>query len=1577
MPIKLYPTENNQVSTTAKSSMMCGDAGDVRLTYRGDDFTAPFADEPFILCSGESMTVAKVGTIDTTNDPNPSTDPTIGYVFYECRPTIEGPDLANILSDCVFNSANFLSDVCAEDGQPHPIELPIADEGIWIFADENVGVFDPVTFTNTGRLNTGFGYEFEDPTDNRDCQPTTFWFAPITLHRLGNFGEPGFEGTPVGSCINVSVDQAFAVTYLNDIEIEVRPPIASLPCRGRFTVRGGLPELNGGDYTDISITLQDDPSVEADLLTPGIENGETATFEVSQSGIYEIVVTDAQGCMSAIATVDMTGCETVAFTAPDVVGRPNQTICTDVTVADFSNILGFDFSIEWDPSIVSFNDLINLNPNLGGDFNTNSANLGVLSVTWQETVDLNNGTTIAPEDSVLFTICFNVIGNDGEVTDLTFTNTNASNSGNGGQEIGLLSNNGSVIISDNSIGVDLTARDISCNGEVDGGFVISVVGGTAPYEVTLVDTLDFNTPLEVIILNQEGETDSIKNQGAGAYAVIVIDSTNPVDIDTVRFEVVEPGLLSGSLNVDPPTCTGTDDAVITVSLARGDSPPVPIPASELANYNFMWAGAPNLPSTARLTDLAPGFYSVTVTDPNGCTFEGNTVVSDPLIQPNATITRATCTTSSNGNGAIEFVPTSPSNGPGDSFTFDLFKINPDGTSSSIVEGILSETFFVGGLNPCPYEYIITDANGCSLRDTLIVDADKELIVEVIDSTNVSCAGGNDAFIEVMARAEGTPAAGAWTFEWTGVPPLEETPTINDDESRAGMLRAGVYTLRVTDSDPAGCEAFVSYNITEPVQLTADDIMTTAETCNNNGGDGTASISVSGGIRPYTFVWEDMVSTTDTIRSDLSAGPYTVTIQDANNCEVEVQLTVGSPTAPAVIIEPDTVTCITDMNGALTANVIPGSAPIASVEWTVGASTITGQTITGLAPGSYVVTVTGTDNCTTIDTGFVFAPESIRFDSLVSENPSCPGFDDGQLRAFLSGGTEPYQYEWRNAGTGDVVGNNAVLAGLVSGDFILEITDANNCATRDTMITLAEPPSILIDTMQTVTVAVSCNSGVPCDGSATIFASYSDGSPGNFNFQWESGETTEGATSSTAVELCQGFQSITITDGEICSILDSVFIDAPEALRLDVNATPVTCFGDTDGTATVFPGGGTPNYTVTWDDATTGDTNQDLSPGTYAVSVVDANSCEFSTNVTIGEPDSLIAQIGADQTRDVTCAGSSDGAIFIVAMGGNDLQEYTYEISPMAGSGDADLVENLPPGDYTITVTDIRGCVDTTSHTVREPEAIEVDNITIPQPLCFNQQTSVIIDPVDVFGGNGGPYSFSVNNFNMQSIENTFPLNVNGLRDSVMISIFDNQLCRYDTTVFVTQPQQVQVVFEQNSIEVQLGDSLRLNPTIIGDFPINDTISGSVVWTPPTALSDSSILNPIIRPLDSEDYTLMVTDINGCTGSGTIFIDVDKDRKVYIPNVFTPNGDGPNDDFRIGTGLGVASINYVRIYDRWGELVFSQEEPLMLGGDSGETRLWDGRLDGQTMNAGVFVYIVEVTFEDDLTLLYRGDVTILP
>ena len=204
----------------------------------------------------------------------------------------------------------------------------------------------------------------------------------------------------------------------------------------------------------------------------------------------------------------------------------------------------------------------------------------------------------------------------------------------------------------------------------------------------------------------------------------------------------------------------------------------------------------------------------------------------------------------------------------------------------------------------------------------------------------------------------------------------------------------------------------------------------------------------------------------------------------------------------------------------------------------------------------------------------------------------------------------------------------------------------------------------------------------------------------------------------------------------------------------------------------------------------------------------------------------------------------------------------------------------------------------------------------------------------------------------------------------IVSVFDDRGCSADTTYMIMEPNPIIVSIDPEDPVVDLGDSILLSGVIVqSDNPI-----ATYTWTSDGPFSCATCPDTWASNDLPTVYALSVTDINGCTGSADVLVDVDYDRDVFIPNIFSPNNDGRNDDFKVFTGLGVVSIDRIEIYDRWGNQLHVETDLLPSPTGAGK---WDGTSRGQPLNPGVYVYVVQVRFIDnDTVLTYRGDVTLL-
>jgi gliding motility-associated-like protein len=288
------------------------------------------------------------------------------------------------------------------------------------------------------------------------------------------------------------------------------------------------------------------------------------------------------------------------------------------------------------------------------------------------------------------------------------------------------------------------------------------------------------------------------------------------------------------------------------------------------------------------------------------------------------------------------------------------------------------------------------------------------------------------------------------------------------------------------------------------------------------------------------------------------------------------------------------------------------------------------------------------------------------------------------------------------------------------------------------------------------------------------------------------------------------------------------------------------------------------------------------------------------------------------------------------------------------------VGNLGAGMYSVTVTDIKGCTATASTTLTEPTELTV-GFLVTDLTCFGFNNGVItVEP----SGGVPPYRYSKNNGALQS-SNVF----SGLgAGTYNITTVDANDCERSEILIVNAAKQITVDLGDNQT-IQIGDSTVLQAIV--NFPIDSILS--VVWTPPTDSSDCvECLTQVVAPFVSTTYSVRVQAINGCTDEDKVTVFVDRRRYVYFPNIFSPNGDGDNDLFTISAKPGtVKTIRSIQLYDRWGEKLYENRNFQPNIGTIG----WDGRLNGQPMSPGVFVWYCEVEFIDGVIELYKGDVTI--
>ena len=510
---------------------------------------------------------------------------------------------------------------------------------------------------------------------------------------------------------------------------------------------------------------------------------------------------------------------------------------------------------------------------------------------------------------------------------------------------------------------------------------------------------------------------------------------------------------------------------------------------------------------------------------------------------------------------------------------------------------------------------------------------------------------------------------------------------------------------------------------------------------------------------------------------------------------------------------------------------------------------------------------------------------------------------------------------------------------------MTVTDANGCQ-EVASVTILQPTNITATITQQ---GASCFGGT--NGTATVVAG--GGTP-NYTYVWS---TVPQQVGTTATNLTGG-QSYTviITDSLGCTLSQNITITQPSEITLATTQTDITCNGFTDGTATVLPTGGTPNYTYLWDanaNNQTTDVATNLGLGSYNVTVTDANGCTASTSVNIIEPNPLFMNLGK---TDVSCKGDATGAVLASFSGGSQPYASVWSYN----NSTATSIDNLPAGTYYLTLTDGNSCQLTDSITVDEPTDSLGLTAQVEDNLCFGDRDGEIR-----INGTGGtyPYRFGLDGENYTNSNRFTGL----LAGEYTIYVQDANGCLYNENVTITETDEF-TIEAGTDVDIQFGDAAVLDVTATnGILPI------TYIWTPAEFLNCSDCQTPVVDSLVVDTYfEVFATDANGCTAESAMFVRVNTPRYVFIANGFTPNNDGNNDVLYIQGGKGTAEVLSFQVFDRWGELVFeAMNTPL-----NDETYGWDGTYKGEEMNSGVFVWTVEVLFEDGKMITYRGSTTLI-
>ncbi len=940
--------------------------------------------------------------------------------------------------------------------------------------------------------------------------------------------------------------------------------------------------------------------------------------------------------------------------------------------------------------------------------------------------------------------------------------------------------------------------NLLCFGNNTGSATVSANGGTAPY------TYSWNT-------TPAQNTSSATGLIAGSYTCTITDA-NGCSI-TRNVTITQPAAaLAITGVVTPATCGGAATGAVNATVTGGTG-----------TYSFAWSGPGVFTAiTEDISALTSGVYSLTVTDANGCSTSSSFNVGQPgLFSVNGTVSNYTggwnVSCPGGSNGAIDMTVS------GGTTPYTHAWSGPNGYTSASLD--------LTGLQAGAYTYVLTDANGCSVSASFNLTQPSPVVLSTNTVQPITCNGDANAALSVSASGGTAPL----TYAWSGPGGYTAaTASING-------LAPGTYSLVVTDANGCTDGGTNDWTFADPAVLTPGASVTTNVSC-FGAADGSGTANVTGGIAPYSIIWNTTPVQSGATASGLNAGSYTVTVTDARGCIRGQSITITQPAAAlsASIGAQTDVLCFGNSTGSATANVSGGTAPY-SYAWNTTPVQNT-ATASGLTAGAYACIITDAHGCsTTVNTSITQPVAALSASISSSTNVLCFGNSTGSATVSVSGGTPGYSYSWNSI----PVQSTATAGNLPAGTFACTITDANGCSlTRN--VTITQPAAAL-------SVSLASQVNVGCFGNATGSASVSaSGGTPAYNYSWN---TTPVQNSATATGLVAGNYTCTITDINGCSASQNVTITQPSAaLSANITAqTNVLIFGQSTGSATATASNGTAPYAYAWSNGQTNATATGLAAGSYSVTVTDANGCIVLVNVTITQPGSALSASISAQTN-VLCFGNSTGNATVTAAGGTAPYSYSWNTVPVQSTATAN---GLSAGPYTCTVTDVNGAMTSVSVTIAQPAvALSATTATHADVLCFGNSTGSA--SVNATGGTPG-YSFTWNTVPVQTGASAGGL----IAGTYTCSIIDANGCSTSQNVTIDQPASALSVSISSQTNVGCFGNSTGSATATA---IGGTAPYSFDWNSPVPQNNATATN-----LAAGNYTCTVTDANGCVTSVNVTI----------------------------------------------------------------------------------------------------------
>ena len=584
----------------------------------------------------------------------------------------------------------------------------------------------------------------------------------------------------------------------------------------------------------------------------------------------------------------------------------------------------------------------------------------------------------------------------------------------------------------------------------------------------------------------------------------------------------------------------------------------------------------------------------------------------------------------------------------------------------------------------------------------------------------------------------------------------------------------------------------------------------------------------------------------------SAGTVTYTVTPQNGgcpgADFKIVVEVRPLLIPNAVVK--NISCFGEIDGSITTNV-EGGIPPYTVLWTGPNGFTTGNaSLSGLPQGDYTLKITDSGNSLPfIKTYTIIEPGEIKLSSDVNKNVSCFGAANGEIAISVTGGTGAYTYAWTKDNVAYATSQD--ISNLSPGDYVVTVSDVNNCGPKTLSFTITEPKPLKIDLISKADVLCFGDStgaiSVAVDGGTKI-----EFTPGVYDYKYAwTGPKGFMSTSQNLEHLFAGAYNLKVTDKQGCELTFSVTVTQQSEIIIKATASPITCYGANNASIQLDISGGVAPYQTLWNNLASGESLDNLAAGDYVVTVIDALSCSRSLDVTI--PEAPIFKI-TPVVKQISCFGAHDGSITLNYKGDSKLSKLVWSDGSTSGT----TRNNLGPGTYTVTINDGSPCIINKTFVIVEPQPI-VLSANVTNALNCNNANSGAID-LTVSGGTP-PYNYSWSNGSkIADLTNITSGNY-------LVTVTDANTCAQSAQYIVTRPAPL-------AIAVNTVADFNCATQVVSKISTAKVTGG----VPPYTLTWSSgkisgANNEIMQTTQNSLVIIDVVDALGCTGNYTYKVDI--------------------------------------------------------------------------------------------------------